>query len=171
MASFRGILNIQSLNEFTPRNGVYRKLKRADRHPVERRLGFWYGTWPHSVLRLITHGQTPVQARGTFTIGRRTWDDQTSHTFFIMYGPVLGRPRHTSDGMVQGRLSDGPEAAPSCCCCCCCCCCCAAAASHAGGSTSSWALSSSSWPKRKSGRTAPAAGGGGVAAGMPSLSR
>ena len=39
MASFRGILNIQSLNEFTPRNGVYRKLKRADRHPVDSGSG------------------------------------------------------------------------------------------------------------------------------------
>ena len=32
-------------------------------------------------LRRITHGQTPVQARGTFTSsGGGTWDDQTSHT-------------------------------------------------------------------------------------------
>ena len=36
MASFRGILNIQSLNEFTPRNGVYRKLERADRLSVRQ---------------------------------------------------------------------------------------------------------------------------------------
>ena len=36
MASFRGILNVQSLNEFTLRNGVYRKLERADRQSVTR---------------------------------------------------------------------------------------------------------------------------------------
>ena len=68
MASFRGILNIQSLNEFTPRNGVYRKLKRAYRHPVDHAVDSGSGRGRDFDLPRHSHYSGVIPGDGTFPI-------------------------------------------------------------------------------------------------------